>query len=177
MTVIDKSVIFQWQASSYFGWGIYGLNLLLNWRVTPDELLVTSASVVNASIAVNPVEWRRIQPALQRSAELHHRIRPFAGGPLQIDVPVLHALGNDFMLAAESEYGVKQLGAPSLGIIFCESTEFSADARERAKAYPLIVAGSRWNRDVLANAAIGSNPTACQPCLAPAMASAQYSAP
>jgi len=27
----DSPIVFRWAASSYFGWGIYGLNLMLHW--------------------------------------------------------------------------------------------------------------------------------------------------
>jgi glycosyltransferase involved in cell wall biosynthesis len=43
-------------------------------------------------------------------------------------------------------------------VVFSESTSFGQDARERAKQYSLIVAGSTWNRDVLI--ANGINPVA-----------------
>ena len=31
----DSPIVFRWAASSFFGWGVYGLNLALHWAGDP----------------------------------------------------------------------------------------------------------------------------------------------
>ena len=37
----------QWHLSSFFGWGVYGLNLALNWAADPDIELLCGLKSVN----------------------------------------------------------------------------------------------------------------------------------
>jgi glycosyltransferase involved in cell wall biosynthesis len=65
-------------------------------------------------------------------------------------------MGNDFGVSASGAHGVYLFGTPSLGVTFFESTRFSVEGLERAKAYPLIIAGSTWNFNLLEHAGIPS---------------------
>ena len=40
-------------------------------------------------------------------------------------------------------------GAPNVGLVFFETAQLDAETVERARALPLIVAGSTWNEQVL----------------------------
>src|SRR5262249_29082337 len=150
-SLIDGRVIFEWQISSYFGWGVYGLNLLLSWWRVQGPSLLTSVEFNESDLALNALEKKRLQPALEQSRAFHAWLRTLSGGRFDALVPVLHGLGND-LTRVRSAHLVELSGKPSLGVIFCESTEFSREARERARAHELLIAGSTWNREILEQA-------------------------
>ena len=168
MSAINSAVVIDWQLSSYFGWGVYGVNLMLNWSQQQKELLLTSVPVNDAFIDLNPVEWGLIRPALDGSRDLQKHLEPLHGQKVSIKSPVLHALGNDF---ASGKPDVVLCGAPNIGVTFFETTRVSDAGRERARSYRLIIAGSTWNRQVLEAAEIapvaqtlqGIDPTAFHP--------------
>jgi glycosyltransferase involved in cell wall biosynthesis len=141
-------VIFKWPISSYFGWGVYGLNLLLSWWRVIGPSLLTSAEINESAIVLNDLEKERLKPALDQSRALHDRLRAHD----RFDAAMLHAMGNDLL----SSVGISELsGNPNLGIVFCDSTEFSNEARERASLCELMVAGSTWNCEILKHAGLG----------------------
>ncbi len=144
-----------WELSSYSGWGIYGLNLMLNWSLQQKQPLLTSFPLNESLIDLNPIEWALMRQALVASRDLEVRLEAFQGQHISINFPLLRPLGNDLTSAPKGKNDVTVSGSPNLGVIFFESTLFSADSRERAKAYPLIVVGSSWNRTVLDGAGIG----------------------
>jgi glycosyltransferase involved in cell wall biosynthesis len=145
-----------WQLSSYFGWGIYGINLMLNWIQQQPHPLLTNLRIRQSDLKLNPLEWAKIQPGLEPSWEWNAKMAGMLGRRVTLDIPVLHAMGNDFGVSASGAHGVYLFGTPSLGVTFFESTRFSVEGLERAKAYPLIIAGSTWNFNLLEHAGIPS---------------------
>jgi glycosyltransferase involved in cell wall biosynthesis len=153
--IMDPTVIMDWQLSSYFGWGVYGVNLMLNWSRAQTGTLVTSHAVNESIVDLNPVEWALLAPAIERSRSLQAQLEPYRGNAVVLDLPVLHALGNSFTVSASGP-DVRLAGKPSIGVTFFEFSDFSTERRERAKAFALIVAGSTWNRELLDAAGIPS---------------------
>ena len=49
-------VLIHWGISSYYGWGVYGLNLALNWSLDPDLEPVCSIPVRGSEIALDPLK-------------------------------------------------------------------------------------------------------------------------
>jgi glycosyltransferase involved in cell wall biosynthesis len=170
MAQIGRPVMIDWQLSSYFGWGIYGINLMLNWIQQQPHPLLTNLRVRQSDLKLNPIEWAKLQPGLEPSWEWNAKMAGLRGRVVTLDIPVLHAMGNDFGVAASGAHGIYLSGTPSLGVTFFESTHFSPESRERAKAYPLIVAGSTWNLQLLRAAEVpctlvlqGADPTKFHP--------------
>jgi glycosyltransferase involved in cell wall biosynthesis len=143
-------VAFDWGISSYYGWGVYGLNLALEWSKDPSIELFAEAPLDLNAIALDPLRKRALRPFIARS--LARKIPP--------DAIRLHALGNE--LLPESD-------AP-IGVIFFESP-LSPAAIARARRYKLIITGSSWNEKVLRDAGVsnvhtilqGVDPSLCHP--------------
>ena len=135
-------VMFNWKPSSYFGWGVYGLNLMLHWARRSDLALCCARPINNNDLVLNPAERMIIDPVLRRSRDAREQLA-MLHGPAEVSCLVLNALGNNLGSA------LRLLGAPSIAIVFFECTMFDASGHERARRSPLIVAGSTWNRDVL----------------------------
>src|SRR5262249_47448295 len=141
------TVMFHWQPSSFHGWGVYGLNLMLNWARRPDLSVCCSAPLDPSLLDLNPVERRAISQVLIESREAGARLRDLQG-QVRVSCPVLHGLGNNLAGGGNSQK-FQLLGTPSIGVIFFEWNKFDGTSRQRASLYPLIVAGSTWNKQVL----------------------------
>ena len=153
----NSSIVMNWQLSSYFGWGVYGIQLMVNWSRQHNTLMLTGLAVDESLIDLNPIEWAMIRPAVDASRELHERFAPLRGQQVAINRPVLQPLSDDFFSTGRGAHDVELCGKPNLGITFFEQTLFSAQGRERAKSYPLIVAGSSWNHMMLEQERLGLN--------------------
>ncbi len=147
------TVMFDWGVSSYFGWGIIGLNLMLNWARRPDLSVCCLMPINPNDLALNPLERAIIDPALRQSREAWNRLR--GAGKVRVPYVVLHGLGNNLSASSGAKSGMSVFGTPSIGVPVFESTRFDNDVRERASIYPVVVAASTWNRDVLVDLGIG----------------------
>jgi glycosyltransferase involved in cell wall biosynthesis len=142
----DSKVLFDWQVSSFFGWGIYGLNLMQAWADRPD--LVPTPLQSPGRLALDPLESLRIEAALNRSLKLQPELNALPGGTYKSSSMLLKGMGND--LQGMSILNRIQLeGSPTVGIVFMEKTTLPAEAVARLRELPLVIAGSSWNQKLL----------------------------
>jgi glycosyltransferase involved in cell wall biosynthesis len=121
---------FDWDASSYFGWGVYGINLALECAKRGVE--TTCTNVVRADqLALDPLRLKALAPFIKRSNSQQRLPR---------DAVLFHTLGNEMMV--ERPRGCR------IGVVFFEQP-LSPMAIKRAREYDLIIAGSTWNADIL----------------------------
>jgi glycosyltransferase involved in cell wall biosynthesis len=145
----DAQVLFDWQVSSFFGWGIYGLNLLQAWADRSD-LLPTSLYPVG-NVALDPLESLRIQPALDRSLKLQEELKALPGTAYQTSAIVLQGMGNDLQRSPVLNRMWLD-GSPTVGVVFMEKTTLVPEATARLKELPLVIVGSTWNQKLLQDA-------------------------
>jgi glycosyltransferase involved in cell wall biosynthesis len=153
-------IMFHWQPSSFHGWGVYGLNLMLNWAKRRDLSICCAWPVDLSLIDINPVERWAIEEILTSSRDACARLKDLSG-KVRLSCPVLQGLGNN-LSAAGPPGQVQILGTPNIGIVFFEWNRFDASLGRRAELYPLIVTGSTWNRDVLAGRGVHQAETVLQ---------------
>jgi len=144
---MPQRIIMQWSVSSYFGWGMYGLNLALNWAGDPSVELICAGAIDPGQITLDPLRQRAILPSLVRSIEFQEKMKQHKDGAVTADVPVLLALGNGLYVSTAA-HNVLLLGQPTIGVVFFEDS-LDAQAIERGKQFSLIVTGSSWNEQVL----------------------------
>ena len=125
-------ISFTWGVSAFYGWGVYGLNLALQWAADCKIEGATLEPVNPNELAIDPLRLRALEPFLRRSV-LAQTLPRQPGGV------VLNSLNNDFI-------GRDQ--ASSIGVTFFEQPRSPA-AIERASRYDIIVTGSSWNESVL----------------------------
>src|SRR5262245_34539013 len=94
-----RSIVFQWEVSSLFGWGVYGLNLMLAWARDPEVVPVTSCSFRERDIMVTPAQQALLAPLLQRSKAMHEKLAAAKGRTVEVSTLVLHAMGNELQFA------------------------------------------------------------------------------
>lgn len=132
-------IAIDWQLSSYFGWGVYGLNLALEW--SDHKLGVEGSSIYpldTRHLDLDPLRRRSIGPFLNRSFN-----------PTPDDAVLLQATGNGFVNAT----GFTQRG--KIAVAFFEEP-LDPEAIERAKWYDAVVVGSSWNQRVLDDHGVAS---------------------
>jgi glycosyltransferase involved in cell wall biosynthesis len=139
---------FAWQVSSFFGWGIYGLNLMLHWphlvvsALPPDE--------IHAPDRHDARLRRRISASLEMQASL----TKFAGGKITLrDRAVFVALGNR-MERTRAVHGIELSGTPTIGVTFLEDTAIEPSEVAKLADLAMIVSGSSWNASMLSAAGV-----------------------
>lgn len=143
-----RRAVIHWGISSFFGWGVYGLNLALHWSRDPAIEPLCSMPVSDGQIAIDALRRRTLEPFVRASAELQQKLARFAGGRATLDGPLLAALGNDFAVV-RAPGNVTIAGSPTIGVVFFEVAPLAPEVLARARSLPLIVAGSTWNERVL----------------------------
>lgn len=157
-----RRIVFQWEISSRFGWGVYGLNLMLAWAGDPDLAPLTSCSFSDAEIDLDPAPRAAIAPLLEGSRALQAELSRRAGQVIGIDALVLKAMGNG-LTHARSAHNTDLVGRPTIAVPFIENTLFPAAAVAEARdRYALWIAGSAWNAELLAQAGLGPVKTVMQ---------------
>ncbi len=143
-----RPIIIQWGISSFFGWGVYGLNLALNWARDPEIEPLCSLPIGDDAVEIDALKHHLLCDFRKRSADLRGQLQRCGLSAVQADAPVLVALGNDFS-SPPAAHGVRLTGRPTIGVVFFEIPRLAPDVVARAGTYALIVAGSSWNADVL----------------------------
>ncbi len=144
-----EMLFFEWGLSSFFGWGVYGINLMLALSEDTQFRPVSTALFDRSKIILDQDDARRIAPLLDVSEQLHQSLEAFQGQTVDLCRPVLHALGNRLAIAGRSAHDVRAWSERRGAIVFMESLDVPADALENARSYRVVVAGSSWNRQVL----------------------------
>jgi len=133
-----------WSISNRFGWGIYGLNLVLELLRRGKPIPVCLDHITTETLSEEALETLR--PVIEfREQNLKHMSRSGQVANLG-DTILLHAMGNNMDWSLVSQCF---LGEVNVGVIFSEYTDFAAEAKERASRLDGIVAGSTWNADIL----------------------------
>jgi glycosyltransferase involved in cell wall biosynthesis len=144
----DRPIVFRWAASSYFGWGIYGLNLMLHW---PSPAL--TAQPIDRIVLTRADQRRRVDDLIRASTDLHARMAPFANRALVAEMPVFVSYGND-LERYFAIHGVDLFGTPSIGFVFLEDAAIDATNVVGANQLSLMIAGSSWNARLLREAGV-----------------------
>jgi glycosyltransferase involved in cell wall biosynthesis len=147
--------VFQWGASSFFGWGIIGLNLMLEWVRRRQGPALCASTFYRDNIVVNPLEAGEIEQSIVKSQQLAASLERYAGTDVNASSPVLHALGVDLLRESSAVHKTCLWGPQTIGVpVFIRLSDPKA-ARERAKRYSLLLTGSTWNQEVLEEHGIG----------------------
>ena len=156
-------VLIHWGISSYFGWGVYGLNLALHWSNDPDLEPVCSRPIQTSGISLDPLRFRLLQPFIEESARFDDRLKEHVktNSSVRVDVPLLMPLGDDF-IGLPTAYNTSIEGSPTIGVAFFEDPNLTPEAVARASQYTKIITGSSWNESVLRSYGVNNVETILQ---------------
>lgn len=139
-------IAFDWGVSSYYGWGVYGLNMALEWSKRPDVEARCAQVVRLDHLHIDKLRLSRIKPFIARSNAQQPR-------ELWSDYVLLRNLGNECLGYPHEPGGI--------GVVFFEEP-LSPQAVERAKRYDIIITGSTWNEEILRSHGLSSVTTLIQ---------------
>lgn len=142
-----RRIFIHWGLSSFFGFGVYGLNLTLAWARDPDLEPVTVARFDPRQIQLDPLRMHALQPVLATSAALARLMRAQAppGETIALNAPVLVS---DLGGALAPNDG-PLVGHPTIAVPFLEDAAMADDLVASANRHALVVAGSDWNARLL----------------------------
>ncbi len=143
-----RPVYVNWDLSSYTGWGVYGLNLALQWCQDPDLTVYFTGKSSREGLSLDLLRQLAIEPLLRRSEAFQAKLAPLSGQAAAVQGLALNGFDDAFEVA-QVAHDVRLLGEPSLAVTFFETTQMAPDALLRAAQYPLVVAGSSWNAEIL----------------------------
>lgn len=123
-------IAFDWEASSFFGWGVYGINLALELSRRGIDVMSTHP-VCNTQVVLDSLRLEVLKDFIDRSNMQR---------PVPQDYVLLHPLGNEILPERKDA---------RIGVVFFEKTPLSPAAIERAKRHDVIITGSTWNEEVL----------------------------
>lgn len=144
-------VLFAWGASSWYGWGVIGLNLMLHWE---GEALCAVGDLA-AELAPDDGRWNLLRERQEVSARWMQRMMADPGLRYYgvIDDPLFVAMGNDF--EPSPALPIRPLcGRPSVAFPVFEDLTVAGCCVEKLLPYPLVFAASEWNRDFLVDRGI-----------------------
>lgn len=133
-----------WQLSEFHGWGVFGINVALS--ATKNHF--SSIKLLHAP-GVDSTKYPELAPAIIEWQQNQTQYQNSANPIFHSDTTVIHSLGNDFAFTSNQHWGKR-----NIGFIFFENTAFSARGLERAHKLDLVIAGSRWNAQLLTKAGI-----------------------
>ena len=125
LTALDSStrklVLFHWTMSSYFGWGVYGINLALHLANDPDLLALSTAPFRDSDVVLDPLRMSRLQPILDNSHKLRQDLAKMNKRTVDVQPTVLRSLAD--RLDRESNHRWDIRGQREIGIAFlCDCT-------------------------------------------------------
>jgi len=132
-----KKVCFNWAVADYFGWGVYGYNLLVHSRTHPT-LEVSSLTEPSFLYPLSPI----VSKLLTERGPTPNARQEFG----ENDV-FLHYLG-------VNNRPLEKAKCRDIGVIFSEANPMPDQEIKNLKEYEFIVAGSTWNASVLEEAGI-----------------------
>jgi glycosyltransferase involved in cell wall biosynthesis len=133
-----------WQLSEFHGWGVFGLNLALSASQEHYRLI----KILHPH-GPGLDKYPELEPALTEWSQNQARYQSTTNQNFHPDTTVIHSLGNDFAFNSTQHWGKR-----NIGFIFFETTAFSGRGLARAQKLDLIIAGSRWNAQLLSNAGL-----------------------
>jgi glycosyltransferase involved in cell wall biosynthesis len=158
---MNHQVIIHWGISSFFGWGVYGLNLALNWAGDSGIEARTSFPYNPDQVVVDPLRRLALRGFEYNSRQFVSQLKPFEGKAANVEATLLSALGNDFSMS-KGPHNTEIHGKPTIGVVFFEIPQLSAETLARAQRFPLIVCGSSWNEEILRAYGLGNVTTVIQ---------------
>ena len=151
MSSTKNRILLDWECGTNSGWGVLGLNIFAQWCEDPDLIPVMGQVVRGEHVAgIDPIRLRRMLPAMHRSNQQLKQIRESNPSDANPDLVSITALGNQFVPASITPAKL------AIGRTIFEDTNFASDTH-KLKSFDLLLAGSRWNADLI-HAATGRMP-------------------
>ena len=141
---MSGAAIFVWPIDSHFGWGIRGLNYALSW----PGVAVSAMPEGRAELPPDDPRWPLLRERIAQSRRFQSEILAKSGENVEIEAPVLVAMGND-LTPQRTAFGRVLRGRPTIACPVFEDVESVKRNIARLEGYDAVVVASRWNQEVL----------------------------
>jgi glycosyltransferase involved in cell wall biosynthesis len=139
-----QKVLMRWQANSFFGWGILGLNLFERWTATPDIQPLMGLPITPFDLTgADPLRSAILQPAITAANQFHEALT--AGKTGLQETIVIDAFGDSF--APIPARGRGDLGIRNVARSIFENTRVSG--AKMIEPYDSVLCASEWAAKVL----------------------------
>jgi len=145
---LRRPVLIGWSLSSFTGWGVYGVNLALAWAADPDLQPVAARPIFGSEIALDPLRRLAFGGVAAESQRFQTRLAEQTGDDVGVNATLLASLNDSFVRSRVPGLPLVR-GRPEIAVTFFETAQLTPEAVAHAKAYPVIVAGSTWNAELL----------------------------
>jgi glycosyltransferase involved in cell wall biosynthesis len=137
----EQLIALNWPLSSVTGYGIYGLQILMqHMRRGGRGFVLTDAPI--PPIFLPPPFDRSLAPLLVPASEAARRLHADPTLSLNLDMPVLHGVGSDFA-GFKNQDRVK--GRANIGCAALEERHATPEWAAYLRRYDKLIAISRWN--------------------------------
>ncbi len=148
-------IIFSWQVSPFFGWGVIGQNFMLHWPgVALSSLRDPHGALAKDDPRAELLYLRCKQSRSWQQGFLDKSALWGVGKATISNDPVFVGLGNE--LVQSEVWGHYLYGSPTVAFPVFEDVESVRANIDRLREYPLVITASNWNHDVLAELGIAS---------------------
>ena len=90
-----QKILMRWQANSFFGWGVLGLNLLELWSADADiQPLMGDPITPQDLLGIDPLRHAMIRPAIAASNQFLEQVRTGEADLQKSSVVVIDSFGN-----------------------------------------------------------------------------------
>lgn len=138
-----QSVLLNWPANNFYGWGIVGLNLLLNWANAPDIRPFMGAPIGEKDVAgLDPLKIMACREAFLRSNQFQNELHRVQADGRSLPMKVVEGLGNG-LFRPDGLRGTKTVGR----CIF-EDTNLEG-LEEKVAHFDRLLCASEWNAELL----------------------------
>ena len=138
---MTQKVLLRWQASSFFGWGIAGLNLFERWTVGPDIQALMGAPMMPRDLAgVDPLRYSVLQAAIDASNRFLEAVTAGKVNLREQGVLVIDGFGDGFtpiVSRSRNDNGFRNVARPILENTLIHSTQ-------PIEAYDSLLCASEW---------------------------------
>jgi len=123
-----RKLCFDWGISDYYGWGIYGFNLLLHGQMS-NTFQIFPLQSTDFLYPLDPLAYKFITEQLPQ---------PNTRVELKSHDIFLTSLGNSNQINIENKFR-------NIGVIFNETNPLPHDEINRLKNFEFVISGSTWN--------------------------------
>jgi glycosyltransferase involved in cell wall biosynthesis len=140
-----RKVLMRWQASSFFGWGLLGLNLFELWTADPDIQPLMGLPIAPRDLAgIDPLRHAVMQPAVVASNQFLERLAAGNAGLQEEGVVVIDSFGNELAPAATR---VGHVGVRNVARCIFENTRI--ESARPVEGYDDLLCASQWSAGLL----------------------------
>lgn len=145
-------ILYSWGCSSYFGWGVVGLNMMLHWPGTAMCVAADPQGVLATDDPRAPLMHARIA----QSQDMRRRLLATGDTAQKVDLPLLCTAINPNFERIPLAPGRYLSGTPTVCWVMFEDADAASRNAQWLSMYDAVWTGCDWNTEILTDAGIAA---------------------